>query len=206
MNSNNQQTLKSYDDHVREYIDGTPQEATDEWKTWMDENLRALDASAKILEFGSAFGRDANYMESLGYRVQRTDASRGFVDFLRKQGHDAQLLDAIHDPLPSGLEMIFASAVLLHFSRDETAAVISKVFGALNDGGRFAFSLKIGDGEQTTDAKLGAPRFFCYWRAPDIEKVLKNAGFAEVNITMAEDHRSDKPYWLLINAIKGSAV
>lgn len=206
MNSNNQQTLQSYNDHVEEYMSQTPQHASEDWKIWMDENLQALDTSAKILEFGSAFGRDADYMESLGYTVQRTDASSSFVDLLQKQGREARLLNALTDPLPKGLDMVFASAVLLHFTRDEAKAVIGKVYNSLDTNGRFVFSLKIGDGEEMSDAKLGAPRYFCYWQAPDIEKVLRDAGFTTIRIVTARDYRSDKPYWLLISAVKGATV
>lgn len=206
MSSNNQQTLQSYNEHVEEYIGGTPRHATEAWKTWIDGNLKLLDTSAKILEFGSAFGRDADYMESLGYTVQRTDASSSFVSLLQKQGRTARLLNVLTDPLPKGLDMVFASAVLLHFTRDEARAVIGKVYDSLNTSGRFVFSLKIGNGEETTTAKLGAPRYFCYWQAPDIEKVLHDAGFSTVKIVTAGDYRSDKPYWLLISAVRGAAA
>lgn len=205
MSSNNQQTVQAYDDHVQEYVAETPNKVTPEWEIWINENLDHLDKSASILEFGSAFGRDADYMESLGYRVQRTDASTGFVNLLQKQGHDAKQLNALTDPLPGNLDMVFASAVLLHFTREEAGAVINKVYAALNANGRFVFSLKIGDGEETSAAKLGAPRYFCYWQAPDIEKVLRDAGFDNVQISTAGDYRSDKPYWLLISASKGAA-
>jgi len=168
--------------------------------------LRALDTLAKILEIGSAFGRDADYMEALGYTVQRTDASSSFVKLQQEQGHDAQLLNVLTSLLPAGLDMVFASAVLLHFTRDEARAVIGKVYDSLNANGRFVFILKIGDGEETTDAKLGAPRYFCYWQALDIEKELRAAGFATVKIVTADDYRSDKPYWLLISAVKGAAA
>lgn len=205
MSSDNQQTVQAYDEHVQEYIAATPNKVTREWEVWINENLDHLDKSAAILEFGSAFGRDADYMESQGYRVQRTDASAGFVSLLQKQGHDAKLLNALTDPLPSNLDMVFASAVLLHFTREEAGEVIRKVYAALRDHGRFVFSLKIGDGEETSDAKLGAPRYFCYWQAPAIEKVLADAGFDNVKITTAGDPRANRPYWLLISASKEAA-
>lgn len=206
MSSNNQQTLQSYNEHIEEYVGGTPQHATEAWKAWIDSNLKLLDTSARILEFGSAFGRDADYMESLGYTVHRTDASSSFVNLLQKQGHEARLLNVLTDPLPKGLDMVFASAVLLHFTRDEAKAVIGKVYDSLNINGRFVFSLKIGDGEETTTAKLGAPRYFCYWQAPEIKRILRDTGFATVKIVTAGDYRSDKPYWLLISAVKGAAA
>lgn len=58
-------------------------------KDWIDTVLAGLPQDAKIPEFGSAFGRDADYIESKGYKVQRTDVTPGFVKLLQSQGHQA---------------------------------------------------------------------------------------------------------------------
>src|SRR5690348_16056940 len=165
MSDTNNTTIQSYDAHVEEYVKGTPQQVDSAHKAWIDANLAALVKTAHILELGSAFGRDAAYMEGQGFKVERTDVTPAFVTLLKQQGHEARILDALHDPLHNDYDMIFASAVLLHFTREEAALVIDKVFGALKTDGRFVFSLKQVDGEAWEQEKLGAPRFFCYWHA-----------------------------------------
>lgn len=198
----NQKTLQAYDAHVQEYIDNTPKELSGEFRTWLDESLRALPANAKILELGSASGRDADYMESHGFSVERSDASKGFVQFLHSQGHSARLLNAITDEWGSDFDMVFADAVVLHFTREEMSIVAGKAFQALHSGGRFVFSLKQGDGDEFTTRKLGAPRYFCYWQPEAIERVLYDAGFGVVRFSLSDDYRPDKPQWLLITALK----
>lgn len=200
MSDSNHKTIQSYEDHVQEYIDGTPQEASSVVKDWIDDALSGLPKDARILEFGSAFGRDAAYMQNLGYTVQCTDATKAFVDLLKNKGFDAKVLNAITDEIGGAYDLVFANAVLLHFTRKEVEAVLRKVFSALNDGGRFAFTLKQGEGEEWSENKLGAPRYFCYWVEGQIEKLAKDAGFTDVTIN------SDKPtanaMWLQIIAEK----
>lgn len=85
MSINYQQTLASYEDNVVAYIEGTPQEVSGDVKKWIDETLNGLPVTSKILEVGSAFGRDASYIESKGCSVQRSDATIGFIDYLEKK-------------------------------------------------------------------------------------------------------------------------
>jgi predicted TPR repeat methyltransferase len=61
--------------------------------------------------------------------------------------------------------------------------VLAKIHKALNDGGRFAFSLKQGDGEGWSEEKLGAPRYFCYWTQEQIEQVLSKTGYSSFEVT-----------------------
>jgi hypothetical protein len=62
--------------------------------------LSYLPKTAAILELGSAHGRDADYIESLGYKIYRTDAVKAFVDYLQAKNHDASVLNAIDGKYP----------------------------------------------------------------------------------------------------------
>jgi len=203
MNVSNRQTIDTYNLAISKYIDASPQSISRELRAWIDENLSHLNTDAKILEIGSGFGRDAEYMASHGYIVEMTDASQSFVDHLKDNGHTAQLLNIITDEIDSGYDMIFADAVFLHFTEPELISVLAKTYQALKDGGRLAFTLKVGDGEETTTRKMDAPRYFHYWQQPQIETLLFAAGFSEVYIKSDNDFRGvDKPDWLYVNAVR----
>ena len=198
MSETNNRTVESYNAHIQEYIDGTPHEVSGVVKDWLDGSLTDVPKDARILEFGSAFGRDAEYFAGLGYAVECTDATPAFVDLLQQKGLDAKVLNTITDKLPQGLDFVLANAVLLHFTRDEASdeasQVIKKVFDALNINGKFAFTLKQGEGEGWSEEKLGAPRFFCYWTEPQIREVLESAGFGDVEIS--GDRATANATWL----------
>jgi SAM-dependent methyltransferase len=196
----NQQTIQSYEAHVQEFINGTPHDVSGALKDWIDEAVSGLPEDADVLEFGSAFGRDASYLHSLGYKVECSDATQSFVDLLKLEGFNARKLNAITDELGRRYDLVLANAVLLHFSRDEAKSVLTKVYASLKDNGRFAFTLKQGDGEKWTDDKLGAPRYFCFWRANQIRQLVKDTGFTDVKVN--GDIASSNATWLQIVATK----
>lgn len=201
MSETNGTTIQSYEAHIQEYIDGTPQEVGGDVKSWIDATLDGLATDAKIIEVGSAFGRDANYIESLGYTVLRTDATDGFVKLLTEQGHQAKGFNLITDNFDTDYDLVFADAVLLHFTRDEVAEATRKIHGALTHSGRFSFSLKQGQGESWSEDKLGAPRYFCYWEQPQITELLASSGFSDVRVSDGgSGHNNAK--WLHIIATK----
>jgi SAM-dependent methyltransferase len=167
-------TIDTYNTHVQRYVDKTPGVVSGNVRTWVDASLGYLAADAEILEIGSASGRDADYIESKGYKVRRSDAAIGFVELLRNQGHsDTRLLNVLTDELGGPYDMVFADAVLLHFTVEEATIVLQKVRSSLKPAGIFSFRLKRGDGSEWSNEGLGAPRFFQYWQPDTLESLLR---------------------------------
>jgi SAM-dependent methyltransferase len=154
-------------------------------REWLDRAVAGLPRDARILELGSGFGRDAAYLNGLGYRVRCTDATPAFVAELRARGIDARPLNAITDELPGGLDVLLANSVLLHFTREQFGDVAAKARRALRPGGRFAFTVRLGEGQEWSNGKMDAPRFFCYWQQERLRDVLSAAGFAGIDIRRA---------------------
>ncbi len=199
MSDSNSKTLRSYQERVQQYIDGTSQDVTGAAKDWIDAVLSDLPAGARLVELGSAFGRDAAYIASRGFDIECTDAVPGFVLQLQSRDFKARCFNAITDELDGRYDLIFANAVMLHFDRGEFAFALGKLFRSLKSGGRFAFSLKRGRGESWSNEKIGAPRFFCYWQPDDLEPLLRDAGFARWSIGEAGTQRAHAE-WLFIIA------
>ena len=74
-----QETLRAYEAHVADYVAGTSAEVSGPPRDWMDRAVAGLEGGARILELGSAFGRDAAYLQSRGYQVECSDACEGFL-------------------------------------------------------------------------------------------------------------------------------
>src|SRR5437762_5424489 len=136
------------------------------------DSVAQLVRSGEVLELGSGPGREARYLERRGLRVIRTDATRAFVEMMRAEGFDARLLDIRTDEFGGPYAAIFAHAVLLHLTRDEFGEALASARRAVVDGGVLAFTLKEGDGEAWSNAKLDLPRHFTYWREPAVRTVL----------------------------------
>jgi GNAT superfamily N-acetyltransferase len=71
----NEVTLQSYESQINAYIEKTPPQVEGVFKRWIDATLTRVQQDAHIIEIGSAFGRDAAYIESKGFTVERTDAT-----------------------------------------------------------------------------------------------------------------------------------
>lgn len=199
INSANQATLDAYRDHVEAYVAGTGAEIAGAARHFIEAACRDLAPAARCLEIGAAFGRDAEFFRSLGFELECVDAVEGFVAMLRAKNFDARLFNLLTDEFGAAYDLIFANAVLLHFTRAECAFALAKIARALKPGGRFAFSLKAGEGEAWSNAKLGAPRFFCFWRPQALSEYLRAAGFANWDMVEARDEGTQGE-WLYVMA------
>jgi predicted TPR repeat methyltransferase len=139
--------------------------------------LSYLPKTAAILELGSAHGRDADYIESLGYKIYRTDAVKAFVDYLQAKNHDASVLNAIDGKYPKNQDAIYANAVFLHFTIQELHKVMDNIRTSFVDDGILGFSVKIGEGDKWTKSKIDSPRYFQYWKENELRAFLKEHHF-----------------------------
>jgi SAM-dependent methyltransferase len=199
MSETNSATLRAYEQRSQAYIDGTSQELAPATRAWIDTALRGLPHDARILEIGSAFGRDAAYIAASRYRVECSDAAESFVAELQSRGFAARKLNLLTDAIGGRYDLILANAVLLHFTLSEFSFVLKNLRAALVDGGRLAISLKNGDGEEWSDAKIGVPRFFHYWRAAPLRQALDAADFHDISIIEATTDRAHAD-WLYVIA------
>lgn len=180
--NDNARTLQSYQDKTQEYIDGTPP-IDDVLKEWLNESLGFISKDGKILEVGSGFGRDAEYIREQGFDIECSDAVSNFVELLQNKGFKARMLDLLRDEIESGYDMVLADAVLLHFTPAEAEAVTQKIYAALPKSGIFALRMKQGNGPVWTEEKLGEPRYFYYWNANELKDMLTGCGFEWMNMT-----------------------
>jgi SAM-dependent methyltransferase len=168
-------TLASYEAAAHRYRDHSV--APGESLLALLDRVARLVGSGEVLELGSGPGREALYLERLGLRVHRTDASRAFVEMMREDGFDARLLDIRTGDYGGPYAAIVANAVLLHLTRDEFSDALARARRAVVDGGLLAFTLKEGDGEAWSNAKLDLPRHFTFWREPPLRAVLHRTGW-----------------------------
>ena len=196
---NNDRTLASYDEHVEDYTNSLQPQIHVQFRSWIDRALGLIQPGAEILEVGSGPGREADYIESRGFRVTRTDASKGFTEYLSKKGKSVKLLNVLTDELGENLAMVLAQAVLHHFDEQQFRNVLASIHVALKPGGLVVFSVKQGDGDGWTKERIDAPRYYNFWQKNDLQKVVEKAGFKVLEISEAD---LGKTRWLLVTARK----
>lgn len=186
MTSPTDRTLAAYQGGVEAYIAGSPAGVADPVARLLEAVVAHVPSGGEVLELGSGPGREALYLEHRGLLVERTDATPAFVDRLRQAGHQARVLDVRHDDLGGPFDAVLANAVLLHLDRDDFARAVRTCHQATRPDGVLAVTLKEGDGEAWSEAKLSSPRWFVYWREEPLRQALRDAGWTVVSLEHGE--------------------
>lgn len=176
----NSKTVEVYDRAIKEYLKKTPltyNETHIPLLRWINKSLSLISPHGKIFEIGTGPGRDALYIESRGYDVSRSDASKAFVSYLRRNGKQATLYNVLEDNIYSDYHMIFANAVIPHLTSYDLKYVLHKIHRGIPRDAIFAFSAKQGRGEAWINEKLTEPRFVRYWEPETLCRMAEDAGF-----------------------------
>ncbi len=199
-------TVAGYDQQAAAYRDAT-QPMPDRVRLAIDGLVAALPAGSRVLEIGSGSGRDAAALEAGGLSVRRTDITPGFVELLRADGFEADVLDPLTDDLADPArpgqpyEAVWASASLLHVARADLPVVLRRLADATRGDGLLRMSVKEGDGEGwSTHGSVPTPRRFVYWREQPLRDVLAETGWEVLETDHGEGLRGES--WLGILAVR----
>lgn len=174
--SGNAKTIMSYEINADDYITSRNPKESEQYAKWIADDLEKFSKTVKIFEVGTGTGYDADYLESLGYSVVRSDVAQSFIDFNKQRGKEAMKFDVVNDKFTEAYDVIFAVNVMQHLGREEFKKALSNVVGALSDKGHFLFSITVGDGSEEWHNDEGGPRYFLNWKIEDLEKVLQDVG------------------------------
>ena len=183
-------TIQTYRHNFRKYVERTCSVPSDEFKAWMDLFAAEIPQDGKILEVGSASGRDARYFAAKGFRVMCTDVIPEALQQLSEQGFETAEFDFRDDPKAEWAgkyDGFFANAVLLHAPLDVFKKALKSIALVLKDSGVAAFSLKTGEGEAITVEKMDAPRYFRYHSESEIREILSELPFEIISLSHASE-------------------
>ena len=198
------ETVRAYDRDAAAYVSSTA-EMSESVRADIEDFVERLGPGARVLEIGSGGGRDAALMEELGLRVRRTDITPGFVELLRAQGHEADLVDPLTDDLAAAegaYDAVWANASLLHVARDGLPTVLRRLADVTCTGGLLRIAVKEGDGDGwSTHGAITSPRHFTYWRAAPLGVLVEGAAWGDVVVDRAPG-RTPGESWLTLRAVR----
>jgi 2-polyprenyl-3-methyl-5-hydroxy-6-metoxy-1,4-benzoquinol methylase len=196
-------TVEAYDASAGAYRDGAVHGVV---VSRIADFVAAVGPGGRVLEIGSAGGRDARHLEEAGLNVRRTDVTPGFVELLRADGHTADVLDPLTDDLAdpdrpgTPYDGVWANACLLHVDRSDLPVVLRRLAEATVPGGVLRFSVKDGDGETwSIHGRVEGRRRFTFWRSEPLRELVEDAGWDVEEIDRYEGGQTGEA-WLDVSA------
>ncbi|MGE0280707.1 MAG: class I SAM-dependent methyltransferase [Rhizobiaceae bacterium] len=192
--SHSRQTIASYEDYADRYCALVSDMPNAFDQTAFRRLAEIAGAGGRALEIGSGPGWDADFLETLGLTVRRTDATKRFLELQAARGKKGELLDVITDPVGGPYDAVVAMCVLIHIPREEIDQVLAKLTHSLRPGGALIVSMREGDHETTSKYHT------VYWRRDDFADRLAAAGLKLV--WDASDICSDGDPWNTFLAVR----
>ena len=160
------QTLRYYNEHANEFVDGT---VSVDFEQVQDRFIKKLETGACILDFGCGSGRDSKYFLDRGFMVDATDGSKELC-----RSATAYTGIPVRQMLFQDLDErekydgIWACSSILHLSKKELAPVFEKMVRALKEQGVIYTSFKYGTFEGMRNG-----RFFTDFTLESFKKFME---------------------------------
>jgi 2-polyprenyl-3-methyl-5-hydroxy-6-metoxy-1,4-benzoquinol methylase len=145
--SNNGRTVAAYEGYARRYAEVVSPQPSDSAAATFRRFADMLPSGGRVLDIGSGPGWDADFLETLGVRVHRTDVTAEFRTLQAERGHQVDALDVLTDEITETYDGILMLCVLQHFERTEVDPVLRKLVNALRDNGALLLSHPVGEDE-----------------------------------------------------------
>jgi SAM-dependent methyltransferase len=187
-------SVSYYDQNAEAYFAGTVHADVRDLRS---KFLIHVPAGGDILDAGCGSGRDALAFHKGGYRVTAFDGSAEMCRKAREYTDLSVIQMTFQEMKWCGeFDGIWACASLLHVRRAELPEVLRRLFRALRPGGTLYASFKLGSGERTVDG-----RRFSDMTEPELEPLLKSAGFSSAKYWITDDVRPGRTSEQWLNAL-----
>lgn len=195
MSKENQKTVEVYEKKANVYLETgiihdniDPEKAKrkrEKLQKFIKESLESLPEKSKVFEIGSADGKNAKYIESLGYTVTASDLAEAFLNAIKKQNLEPVKFNVLEDEFPEKYSAIFAWRVFVHFNTEDMTKVLPKVYDALEKDGLFIFNvmnreIRTVDEEWvdfSNEYNMGAERYYKYFDEKELNKIISETGY-----------------------------
>lgn len=151
-----------------------------------------LPMGRTVFEIGSAGGDEALLLKSAGFNVIATDYVEEFVKILKEKGLTASQFDAKTDNIPQPIDCIYANAVFVHFSPEETVSFLKRAKKQLANEKLVFLTVIKGEGNERSARNRGFERDFYYYSSSILKNLVESCGY---RILYLQD---EDPKWIQV--------
>ena len=196
MSKQNAKTLEAYNQTAKQYMANSiehdnldpakAQRKRAKLNDFIQQSFATLPKHARVFEIGSADGKNAKFLQSLGYDVTASDVAPDFLATIKQQGFEPLKFDVLNDEFPQTYHGIFCWRVFVHFTSEDFLVALKKTYAALEPGGRLIFNVfnreDRGVDYEWTDFpgeyRMGVDRYFNYFRDSEIRDLIAQTGYS----------------------------
>jgi SAM-dependent methyltransferase len=159
-----------------------------------------------VADLGCGSGRDAAWLDGLGYRVTGFDGSQGMLAEARRLHPGitfthAVFPDLITIPADQHFQNLMCSAVLMHLPEDQLFAAIMRLSQLLEPGGRIVLTYRH---SLALDERESDGRLFTSIIPGKLELMLGTLGLQVIYASTEPDSTRDHVHWQVVVAEKSS--
>ena len=114
---------------------------------FISENIGTLPKGTKIFEFGSGNGKNAKYIENLGYDITASDVAEDFINATKSTGVKTIKFNVLEYEFKEKYSVVFAWRVFVHFTKEDALNVLNKTYDVLEDNCLFVFNVMNREGK-----------------------------------------------------------
>lgn len=219
MSKENEKTLKIYDEKAGTYLNTSiahynldPEKAkrkSEKLHKFINGNIGTLPKGAKVFEFGSGDGKNAKYIEELGYDITASDVADDFIKATKSTGVKTIKFNVLEDKFNEKYLGVFAWRVFVHFTKEDALKVLKKTYDALEDNGLFIFNVMNREGKAvdeewvdfSNEYHMGAERYFRYFSEDEMNEIIAKTEFKVSEFHTEGGENNNK--WLVYVLKKG---
>lgn len=181
--------MNYYKENIEEYIDKTK---NIDMKKEYDTFLQYVKQEGKILDVGFGSGRDSFYFAKKKYQVLAIDTCKEFCE----KAQDKGIFEVSHQSVldisyKEEFDGVWASASILHLSKNELLQALDKCCFALKKGGVMYASFKKGDFEGIRDG-----RYYTDLEEKTACEFIGKTDFEIISIWVSKDKQEREQEWL----------
>ncbi len=189
------ETITYYNQNAEEYFNNTVNVSMQELYDQFEAYLKPGD---KILDLGCGSGRDSRYFLSKGYDVVSVDGSKEMCRLAEKYiGRDVRNITFAELDYNNEFDAVWASASLLHISKNNLPEILRKIYCALMSHGIIYSSWKYGGEDRIIN---GIPYY--NYREESIFSEFDSMSFNIESSWLTGDNMGRRDKWINIIAKK----
>lgn len=188
---NNRQTVAAYESCALSYAKATKPALNPSNELLLRQFAETVGVGGRVLEIGSGPGWDADFLETLGVTVRRTDVTQAFIRFQTERGKTAELLDLTVADLGGPFDGVVALYVLQHIDRALIDDVLGKISNALRPGAALLVSLKEGQGDCREAGSGSTAYHVALWSQAEFQARLSSCALRPEHVVHSSDDDGD---------------